>query len=129
MTHHTDAERAKFEAWCDSNEYDRVTRLDGSGYNNEKTKRAWLAWQAARRAPAAAPTNVWQQAVDHALVSAHLGVAGDVTAEEAAKALHDLICWNVEVATDPRTNGGKVLVPTDAIATNKPSRETNHDNK
>ena len=52
MTHHTDAERAKFEAWCDSNEYDRVTRLDGSGYNNEKTKRAWLAWQAARRAPA-----------------------------------------------------------------------------
>lgn len=132
MTHHTDAERQDFEAWCDKNEYDRVERLDGSGYNNEKTKRAWLAWQAGRRAQVApssenATVNVWQQAVDHELVNAHLGVAGDVTAEEAAKALHDLICWNIEVATDPLTNGGKVLVPTDAIATNKPSRENIHD--
>lgn len=65
MTHHTDAERAEFEAWCDKNEYDRVERLDGSGYNNEKTKRAWLAWQAARRAPAVpVPQSIEQMAVD-----------------------------------------------------------------
>ena len=62
--------------------------------------------------PAAdAPVNAWQQAVDKELVSAHLGVAGDVTPAEAAKALHELICWNIEVATNPQTNGGKVLVP------------------
>ena len=233
MTHHTDAERAKFEAWCDSNEYDRVTRLDGSGYNNEKTKRAWLAWQAALAAtqppegiekdavryqalvesgnlapspfdngiwglrygstpatkaeldaavdrviaaqrttaipvpvnlleriqeslgsfvsdqgwsqsdmdtadaldglltavprPAkATPTNVWQQAVDHALVSAHLGVAGDVTAEEATKILNDLICWNIQVATDPLTNGGKVLVSVNAVAAINSPEATQH---
>ena len=42
----TEQERAEFEAWCDENEYDRAMRLDGTGYNNEKTKRDWAAWQA-----------------------------------------------------------------------------------
>ncbi|MDH1337549.1 hypothetical protein N5D77_26285 [Comamonas thiooxydans] len=57
------------------------------------------------------PANVWQQAVDAELVSAHLGVAADVaTLEDAKKALHELICWNIDVATNPATNGGKVLV-------------------
>lgn len=33
--------------------------------------------------------NVWQQVVDNALVSAHLGVAGEVTADEAEKILNE----------------------------------------
>lgn len=57
-----------------------------------------------------APVNAWQQAIDHELVMAHLGVAGAATFEEARKALHELICWHIDVATDPATNGGKVLV-------------------
>ena len=57
-----------------------------------------------------APVNAWQQAIDHELVTAHLGVAGAATLEEARKALHELICWHIDVATDPATNGGKVLV-------------------
>ena len=75
----------------------------------------------------AAPPNVWQQAVDRALVNAHLGVAGEVTAEEATKILNDLICWNIQVATDPLTNGGKVLVSADAVAAN-PLEATQHTN-
>lgn len=59
--------------------------------------------------------NAWQQAIDHELVMAHLGVAGPATFEHARKALHELICWHVDVATDPATNGGKVLV--DAAST------------
>ena len=58
---------------------------------------------------AAAPVNVWQQAVDAELASAHLGIAGNVTFMDAAKALNELICWHIEVATNPATNGGKVL--------------------
>ena len=42
----TEQERADFETWCKRNEYDHVQRLDGTGYNNEATKRAWKAWQA-----------------------------------------------------------------------------------
>ena len=61
-------------------------------------------------APQPAPVNAWQQAIDHELVTAHLGVAGAATLEEARKALHELICWHIDVATDPATNGGKVLV-------------------
>ena len=57
-----------------------------------------------------APVNAWQQAIDHELVTAHLGVAGAATIEEARKTLHELICWHIDVATDPATNGGKVLV-------------------
>ena len=77
-----------------------------------------------RRYLEAAPPNVWQQAVDRALVNAHLGVAGEVTAEEATKILNDLICWNIQVATDPLTNGGKVLVSADAVAAIR--RDTSH---
>ena len=57
-----------------------------------------------------APLNAWQQAIDHELVIANLGVAGVATFEEARKAIQELIAWHVEVATDPATNGGKVLV-------------------
>ena len=60
--------------------------------------------------PAAdASVNVWQQAVDAELASAHLGIAGNVTFMDAAKALNELICWHIEVATNPATNGGKAL--------------------
>ena len=52
-----------------------------------------------------AKKNVWQQAIDEQLVAAHLGIAGDVTLEQARKALHDLIDWNiaVEKLVDPST--------------------------
>ncbi len=72
----------------------------------------------------AMPMNVWQQVVDNALVSAHLGVAGGVTADEAEKILNDLINWNIEVATDPLVNGGKRLVSVDAIADNNQPEAT-----
>lgn len=197
MTHHTDAERAEFEA-CAVAEVFPISRCfdDDSLYEYTVTQRKWEDWQAARQAPAApvpqgwrdgvlavanmlkkkadafadahgyddmgglsfgqgshadaklehhsnlleleeevramlaaaqkppeaAPINVWQQAVDNALVNAHLGVAGEVTAEEAEKMLNDLICWNIEVATDPLTNGGKVLVSADSISANKPPK-------
>lgn len=59
---------------------------------------------------AAAPLNVWQQAIDAELVSAHLGVAlNDATFEGAQKAIHELICWHIDVATNPATNGGQRL--------------------
>ncbi len=38
-------DRETFEAWCDRNEYDRAQRLDGTGYNNPSTARAWQAWK------------------------------------------------------------------------------------
>lgn len=56
-------------------------------------------------------TNAWQQAIDHELVCAYLGVAkDDATYEDARKALSELIQWHVEVATNPETNGGYKLV-------------------
>lgn len=65
---------------------------------------------------AAAPLNVWQQAIDAELVSTHLGVAhNDATFEGAQKAIHELICWHIDVATNPATNGGQRL--TDAKPT------------
>ena len=58
----------------------------------------------------AAPLNVWQQAIDAELVNAYLGVAhNNETFEGARKALHELICWHVGVATNPATNGGQRL--------------------
>lgn len=54
--------------------------------------------------------NPWQQAIDHELVSAHLGVAGEATPEKAKKILSKLIQWHIDVATDPRVNGGYKLV-------------------
>ena len=59
---------------------------------------------------AAAPLSVWQQAIDAELVSAHLGVAhNDAPFEDAQKAIHELICWHIDVATNPATNGGQRL--------------------
>lgn len=114
MTRTTEQER--FEAWYEENIGDE---------NKPVREAAFSAWHAACQAQvtpssADAIVNVWQQAVDNELVSAHLGVAGDVTVEDAVKTLHDLICWNIEVATDPLTNGGKVLVPADVLTANKP---------
>lgn len=60
--------------------------------------------------------NVWQKVVDHELVVAHLGVAKDnVTWEEARRAISELIQWHVNVATDPKVNGGYVLVHTKTL--------------
>ncbi len=59
---------------------------------------------------AAAPLNVWQQAIDAELVNAHLGIAhNDATFEGAQKAINELICWHIDVATNPATNGGQRL--------------------
>ena len=116
-----------------------LNRKDDGEYRSESAMHQWEAWQARAALAAApsdhaeqalgmvdadpaadAPVNAWQQAVDKELVSAHLGVAGDVTPAEAAKALHELICWNIEVATNPQTNGGKVLVPAAAPVVPEP---------
>jgi hypothetical protein len=54
----------------------------------------------------------WLRAVDEAMVGSHLGVADASDSYEVAKKkLNDLICWNIDVATDPAVNGGMVLVP------------------
>lgn len=56
----------------------------------------------------------WIRAVDEAMVCSHLGVAeASDSYEVAKKKLNDLICWNIQVATDPAVNGGWQLVPVD----------------
>ena len=62
---------------------------------------------------AQAPTrNPWQEAVDEARVTAHLGIAADgVTREQATAQLGELIDWHIAVAMDPAVNGGFKLVP------------------
>ena len=58
MTHHTDAERADFEAWA----RERYPSIDltrgGDDYSKALAKDYWSLWQAARRAPAA-PVPQW----------------------------------------------------------------------
>lgn len=97
---------------------DTIARLNSV---RSKQKREWgvdentsfdAVWNEAL-ALKAQPTNVWQQAIDHELVCAHLGVAGDVSFAEAVKALNKLISWHVLVATDPQCNGGLSLQPVD----------------
>lgn len=54
--------------------------------------------------------NPYQQAIDNELVLTHLGIAEpNCTLEHAKQKLTDLICWHIEVATDPKTNGGYKL--------------------
>ena len=60
--------------------------------------------------------NIWQKVIDHELVIAHLGVAkDDATWDEARKAISELIQWHVDVATNPKVNGGYVLVNTKTL--------------
>jgi hypothetical protein len=55
--------------------------------------------------------NHYQQAVDHELVLAHLGVADSADdLSTARKKLQELLDYHVQVATDPLTNGGYKLV-------------------
>lgn len=53
----------------------------------------------------------WKQAVDDALVTSLQCTTDSYT--DPKKAINDLICWNIAVATDPRVNGGFQLVPTE----------------
>lgn len=54
----------------------------------------------------------WLQAIDEALVVAHIGVANPSDTYEQAKAkLDTLIGLHVDIATDPAVNGGWQLVP------------------
>lgn len=53
MTHHTDQERAEFEAWSQANNKYHV-----SGYNPHND--LWEAWQAARSATAAPEPQGWK---------------------------------------------------------------------
>ena len=61
----------------------------------------------------------WVRAIDEALVCWHIGIADAADTYEAAKEkLHKLISIEIDAATDPAVNGGKVLVPrepTDAM--------------
>lgn len=51
MKHHTDAERADFEAWARSRYPSIDLTRDGGGYSKALAKDYWSLWQAARRAP------------------------------------------------------------------------------
>lgn len=59
MTHHTDAERAEFEAWFEDNRLALIRSMDQEELHafNDMQPAYWFAWksawQAARRAPAA----------------------------------------------------------------------------
>ena len=55
MTHHTDADRAEFEAWMASTgpRFDTTDRKPDGRYWSSHTHLMWEAWRAARRAPAA----------------------------------------------------------------------------
>ena len=54
MTHHTDAERAEFEAWALRQPWIKdCQRYPGLPYGHYETQKAWITWQAARSAPAA----------------------------------------------------------------------------
>lgn len=58
----------------------------------------------------------WLIAVDDALIVRHLGVADASDSYPKAKAkLHQLICWEIAVATDPAVNGGLSLQPLPAV--------------
>lgn len=53
----------------------------------------------------------WLRAIDEELVVSHLGVANEEDSYEDARAkLHELILWNISVATDPRINGEDVAM-------------------
>ena len=54
----------------------------------------------------------WLRAIDEALVVAHIGVANESDTYEQAKVnLNNLICFHIDIATDPAVNGGYKLVP------------------
>ena len=68
--------------------------------------------------PAPSIPDGWLRAIDEALVVAHIGVANESDAYEEAKAkLNSLICFHVDVATDPAVNGGWKLVPIEPTET------------
>lgn len=57
-------------------------------------------------------TKGWLRAIDEALVVAHIGVANaSDTYEQAKVRLNSLICFHIDVATDPAVNGGYKLMP------------------
>lgn len=65
----------------------------------------------------------WLRAIDEALVTSHLGIAHpDDDYETAKKKLNALICWNIDVALDPATNGGWKLVPSEPTIEKSRSR-------
>lgn len=82
--------------------------------NKEFEGEYWDKWEVTSlySHPSPAVPDGWLRAVDEAMVSSHLGIASASDSyEDAKKKLNDLICWNIDVATDPAVNGGFVLVP------------------
>jgi len=58
--------------------------------------------------------NVYELAVDEAMVVRHLGVTRSVDdLETARRKLREIITWEVYVATDPLVNGGYRLTKVD----------------
>jgi pyruvate/2-oxoglutarate dehydrogenase complex dihydrolipoamide acyltransferase (E2) component len=79
----TDTERAAFEAWWGCKYVSQSPEEDS----------AWEAWQAR----AAAPANKWREAIDEAMVTAHIGVAeGD-----PYDCLNRLLEWHHDIWLDP----------------------------
>ena len=79
------------------------------------------AWKAAKNhgaQPAPSIPDGWLRAIDEALVVAHIGVANaSDTYEQAKVRLNSLICFHIDVATDPAVNGGYKLVPIEPTET------------
>lgn len=62
MTHHTDAERAEFEAWLDKC-WSRQGHIDDEGdfsYDDDWVQGAFVGWAEGRRAPAAPVPQGWK---------------------------------------------------------------------
>lgn len=55
--------------------------------------------------------NVWQQVLDEELLTWGLVAKDDATYEEAKETLNRLLWINQQIATDPKVNGGYILVP------------------
>lgn len=58
--------------------------------------------------------NIWQEAVNRELIRAELGVVSEASSlEQAERILSELIQWHIDVALNPKCNGGYSLQPSD----------------
>lgn len=91
--------------------YDEVGNLLGE-YKTKDDARDALVVYVATHLDGTPSTPAWLRVIDEALIIRHLGVANIADDYETAiSKLTQLLSWEVDVATDPRVNGGYELVP------------------
>lgn len=97
MTHHTDADRAEFEAWYEADampaEADWFAREkdEPSEYKNADTASAWRGWQAARRAPAAPVPQIAEVQDSLVAISAAIADQDDSAAQSMLRGLLSML--------------------------------------